>query len=105
MFQQGGKPRFKSFKRGLNSIEGTDNHEIMYKPEQKAIVWRRNGIKYMKPDTDYMKEALASDRRVKYCRIVRRTPNGKKTLVCSARCRGCASRSQGLCAQMRSGRH
>ena len=51
MFQQGGKPRFKSFKRGLNSIEGTDNHEIMYKPEQKAIVWRRNGIKYMKPDT------------------------------------------------------
>lgn len=78
MFQQGGKPRFKSFKRGLNSIEGTDNHEIMYKPEQKAIVWRRNGIKYMKPDTDYMKEALASDRRVKYCRIVRRTLNGKK---------------------------
>ena len=34
--------------------------------------------KYMKPDTDYMKEALASDRRVKYCRIVRRTLNGKK---------------------------
>ena len=32
----------------------------------------------MKPDTDYMKEALASDRRVKYCRIVRRTLNGKK---------------------------
>ena len=78
MFQQGGKPRFKSFKRGLNSIEGTDNREIMYKPEQKAIVWRKHIMRYMKPDTDYMNEALASDRRVKYCRIVRRTLNGKK---------------------------
>ena len=78
MFQQGGKPRFKSFKRGLNSIEGTDNREIMYKPEQKAIVWRKHIMRYMKSDTDYMNEALASDRRVKYCRIVRRTLNGKK---------------------------
>ena len=78
IFQKAGRPRFKSFKRGLNSIEGTDNREIMYKPEQKAIVWRKHIMRYMKPDTDYMNEALASDRRVKYCRIVRRTLNGKK---------------------------
>ena len=47
----------------------------MYKPERGAIVWRKHVMPYMKPDTDYMKEALAFDRRVKYCRIVRRTLN------------------------------
>ena len=76
MFQKAGRPRFKSFRRGLNSIEGTNNQEIMYKPERGAIVWRKHVMPYMKPDTDYMKEALAFDRRVKYCRIVRRTLNG-----------------------------
>ena len=40
------------------------------------IVWRKHVMPYMKPDTGYMKEALASDRRVKYCRIVRRTLKG-----------------------------
>ena len=75
MFRKAGRPRFKSFRRGLNSIEGTNNQEIMYKPERGAIVWRKHVMPYMKPDTDYMKEALAFDRRVKYCRIVRRTLN------------------------------
>ena len=78
MFQKAGRPRFKSFRRGLNSIEGTNNREIMYKPERGAIVWRKHVMTYMKPDTGYMKEALASDRHVKYCRIVRRTLNGVK---------------------------
>ena len=50
----------------------------MYKPQLGAIVWRKHAIKYMKPDTDYMKEALASNRKVKYCRIVRRSLNGVK---------------------------
>ena len=31
MFQKAGRPRFKTFWRGLNSIEGTNNQEIMYK--------------------------------------------------------------------------
>ena len=76
MFRKAGRPRFKSFRRGLNSIEGTNNQEIMYKPERGAIVWRKHVMTYMKPDTGYMKEALASDRRVKYCRIVRGTLKG-----------------------------
>ena len=42
------------------------------------IVWRKHVMPYMKPDTGYMKEALAFDRHVKYCRIVRRTLNGVK---------------------------
>ena len=53
MFQKAGRPRFKSFRRGLNSIEGTNNQEIMYKPERGAIVWRKHVMPYMKPDTDY----------------------------------------------------
>ena len=50
----------------------------MYKPERGAIVWRKHVMPYMKLDTGYMKEALASDLHVKYCRIVRRTLNGVK---------------------------
>ena len=46
----------------------------MYKPERGAIVWRKHVMPYMKPDTDYMKEALAFDRR-DTGRIVRRTLN------------------------------
>ena len=57
MFQKAGRPRFKSFRRGLNSIEGTNNREIMYKPERGAIVWRKHVMPYMKLDTGYMKGA------------------------------------------------
>ena len=55
MFRKAGRPRFKSFRRGLNSIEGTNNQEIMYKLERGAIVWRKHVMTYMKPDTGYMK--------------------------------------------------
>ena len=51
MFRKAGRPRFKSFRRGLNSIEGTNNQEIMYKLERGAIVWRKHVMTYMKPDT------------------------------------------------------
>ena len=84
LFLGAGKPRFKSYRQGLNSIEGTDNHEIMFKPERQAIVWRKQVLKLIIPDTDYFKEALADSvhptqtKRIKYCRIVRRTLNGKK---------------------------
>lgn len=84
LFKDAGKPRFKSKSRGLNSIEGTDNHEIMYKPERQAIVWRKQVLRLVDVDTPYRKEALADSldksrsKRVKYCRIVRRTINGKK---------------------------
>ena len=84
MFLGAGKPRFKSYRQGLNSIEGTDNHEIMFKPDRQSIVWRKQVLKLMIPDTSYFKEALADPieptqtKRIKYCRIVRRTLNGKK---------------------------
>ena len=84
MFLGAGKPRFKSYRQGLNSIEGTDNHEIMFKPDRQSIVWRKQVLKLMILDTPYFKEALADPieptqtKRIKYCRIVRRTLNGKK---------------------------
>lgn len=59
LFKDAGKPRFKSKSRGLNSIEGTDNHEIMYKPERQAIVWRKQVLRLVDVDTPYRKEALA----------------------------------------------
>ena len=76
MFKGAGRPRFKSFRRGLNSIEGTSNTEIIFKPERGVVVWRKRAMKCLIPDTPYMKEALAPGRRVKYCRIVRRRLNG-----------------------------
>ena len=82
MFTDAGRPRFKSYRRGLNSIEGTDNREIIFKPEKKAIVWRKQELRILNLDKAYSKEALADPadpgkyKRTKYCRILRRTLNG-----------------------------
>ena len=78
MFEGAGKPRFKSVTRGLNSIEGTSNTEIMFKPKLGAVVWRKQVLKCMIRDTAYMKEALDPNHRIKYCRIVRRSLKGIK---------------------------
>ena len=78
MFHDAGRPRFKSFKQGINSIEGSDNREIMFKPDSKTIVWRKHKLKIMMPETAYFKEALAPNKRVKFCRVIRRTLKGKK---------------------------
>lgn len=84
LFLGAGKPRFKSYRQRLNCLEGTDNHEIMFKTERQAIVWRKQVLKLIIPDTDYFKEALADPieptqtKRIKYCRIIRRTLNGNK---------------------------
>lgn len=61
MFKDTGRPRFKSYRRGLNSIEGTDNHEIIFKPERQAVVWRKQELRILNLDKAYPREAL-SDR-------------------------------------------
>lgn len=82
MFKDSGRPRFKSYRRGLNSIEGTDNHEIIFKPERQAVVWRKQELRILNLDKAYSREALsdplnpAEYKRTKYCRILRRTLNG-----------------------------
>lgn len=83
LFKKGGKPRFKSRKQGLNSIEGTDNREIIYKPEQKAIYWRKHRLPIIWKETPWLKAALhecsapTRPRRVKFCRIVRKSIKGR----------------------------
>lgn len=84
IFKKGGRPRFKSFKRGINSIEGSDNRELIWKPEKQALQWRnRRQYKVLLKETEYYKACLADPadpskpRRVKYCRIVRRKLRAK----------------------------
>ena len=84
LFKKNGRPRYKSRKRGLNTIEGTDNHEIIYKPEKQVVYWRKHTLPVIYKETPWLREALyeqpdlAVHKRVKYCRIVRRSLNGKK---------------------------
>ena len=42
LFSNGGKPRFKRRKHGLNSISGTDNHEIIYRPKKQELTITRS---------------------------------------------------------------
>lgn len=84
IFRKGGKPRFKSWKRGLNSISGTDNRELIWKPEESALYWRNKPYRAKIGDSDYVRRCLTDPvnpdqpRRVKYCRVVRRTIRGKE---------------------------
>ena len=85
IFKKGGRPRFKSKKRGINSIEGSDNRELIWKPGEQALQWRnRRQYKVLLEETDYYKACLADPadptkpRRVKYCRVVRRKLRGKQ---------------------------
>lgn len=84
MFGKGGRPRFKSSRRGLKSMEGKDNREIMYKPELQAIVWRKHVLPIKYKETPYLRQAFADPeapsgrKKVKYCRILWRNIHGKR---------------------------
>lgn len=82
MFGKGGRPRYKSKSRGLHSVSG--------KSAETGLIWVNDdsfmGIRWMKhrfavkfKSTRYNREMLYVDgdptkpRRVKYCRVVRRT--------------------------------
>ena len=71
LFKKGGKPRFKSYHRGLHSISGTDNRELMWKADKRIFVWRKHVYQVKIPSTPYYEEAL--NHRVKYCTLVHRT--------------------------------
>ena len=86
MFRKGGRPRFKPAHRPLNSVEGTDNHEIIWHPDTETITWRKH-VYPVKVDhgNPYIEQALTykdldekiKRKRVKFCRIVRKTFNGR----------------------------
>ena len=58
LFKQGGKPRFKSYRRGLHSIAGTDNHELMWKAEKRIFVWRKHIYQVKIPSTRYYENVM-----------------------------------------------
>ena len=86
MFRKGGRPRFKPANRPLNSVEGTDNHEIIWHPDTETITWRKH-VYPVQVDhgNPYIEQALTCTdqdgvikrKRVKFCRIVRKTFNGR----------------------------
>lgn len=83
MFGKGGRPRFKSQRRQLSSLEGQcANATIIWKPSAQAVVWNKRPMKVLVPETPYVEEALRDPldpqkpRRIKYCRIVRRNIRG-----------------------------
>lgn len=82
----GGCPRFKSFKRGLHSIEGKTNKTgLKFKPEQSVLSWCGHDYRVLiDPKDDYLQRALKADgqgtgyRKIKYCRLVRRRIRSKE---------------------------
>ena len=83
MFNNDGKPGCKSDSEGLESIEGSDNLDISYNPQTHAVHWRNQQLPILWKETPWLKAALyegsdpARPRRVKFCRIVRRSINGR----------------------------
>ena len=85
MFGKGGRPRFKSQRRQLSSLEGQSaGANIIWDPSTHEVLWNKRPMKVLVPDTPYVEEALRDPldpnkpRRVKYCRIVRRNVKGRE---------------------------
>ena len=78
MYKQGGRPRFKSFKRGLHSLEGKTNKTgLKFRPEKMLLDWCRKSYQVMLDSDDaFILDALYADKerthfkRIKYNRIV-----------------------------------
>ena len=64
IFRKGGKPRFKAWKHGLNSISGTDNRELIWKPEESALYWRKKPYR-VKIDDSQQQVALIFDEKTR----------------------------------------
>ncbi len=85
MFGKGGRPRFKSKRRPLHSLEGQSaNATIIWRPSTQEVVWNKRPMKVLIPDTPYVKEALRDPvhpekpRKVKFCRIVWKMIRGRR---------------------------
>ena len=73
---KGGKPRFKSWKNGIRSMEGKSNTCLSFK--NNVFSW--NGIQseiILQKNDKYGVQEYALNSKVKYCRIVRKIIKGK----------------------------
>ena len=80
----GGRPRFKSLSRGLRSIEGKSNKTgLKFNIEKSVLSWcKHDYCVFIDPQDDFLQRALRSEgrsgfKKVKYCRLVRKTIKGK----------------------------
>lgn len=80
----GGRPRFKSLSRGLRSIEGKSNKTgLKFNIEKSVLSWCKHDYRvFIDPQDDFLQRALRSEgrsgfKKVKYCRLVRKTIKGK----------------------------
>ena len=81
----GGRPRFKSAKRGLRSIEGKTNKTgLKFNIEKSVLSWCQHDYRVIiDPKDDYIRCAFLKEdgsqgfKTIKYCRLVRKTIKGK----------------------------
>ena len=81
----GGRPRFKSAKRGLRSIEGKTNKTgLKFNIEKSVLSWCQHDYRVIiDPKDDYICCAFLKEdgsqgfKTIKYCRLVRKTIKGK----------------------------
>ena len=77
IYKKGGKPRFKSWKNGIRSMEGKSNTCLAFK--NNIFSW--NGIKseiILQKNDKYGVQEHALNSKVKYCRIVKKIIKGKQ---------------------------
>lgn len=79
-FRKGGRPRFKSKRRPIHSVEGKSNKAaILWKPGTGSVTWMKLALMAILPDLSRdPRAAEAAGRRVKYCRITWRMAKGKR---------------------------
>ena len=81
----GGRPRFKSAKRGLRSIEGKTNKTgLKFNIEKSVLSWCKHDYRVIVDSKDdYIRRAFLKEdgsqgfKTIKYCRLVRKTIKGK----------------------------
>lgn len=77
IYKKGGKPRFKSWRNGIRSMEGKSNKCLSFK--NNIFSW--NGIKseiILQKNDKYGVQEHALNSKVKYCRIVKKIIKGKQ---------------------------
>lgn len=94
----GGRPRFKSAKRGLRSIEGKTNKTgLKFNVEKSVLSWCKHDYRVkIDPKDDYIRRAFFKEdgsqgyKTIKYCRLVRKTIKGKNRFYLQVVLEGCA---------------
>jgi hypothetical protein len=83
-----GKPRFKSWKNGIRSISGKKNACISF-TKKGQIKWKDLKLDLILDHKDtYGVQAHALNSKIKYCRILHKTINGKDRFFVQLACEG-----------------